>query len=118
MRKLFIVAAMLMASMFANAENIIVAYVTAGSNEVPDPTVMTHINYAFGGVNQTFNGVNVGNPDRLRMIVGLKQYNLPKTANASLTSSASMASIWIGNTPHRAKLVSLPRQRTRTTLPS
>ena len=46
MRKLFIVAAMLMASMFANAENIIVAYVTAGSNEVPDPTVMTHINYA------------------------------------------------------------------------
>jgi alpha-L-rhamnosidase len=75
MRKLFIVAAMLMASMFANAENIIVAYVTAGSNEVPDPTVMTHINYAFGGVNQTFNGVNVGNPDRLRMIVGLKQYN-------------------------------------------
>ena len=36
---------------------------------------MTHINYAFGHVNETFNGVRIDNPDRLRMIVGLKAQN-------------------------------------------
>ena len=56
-------------------DRVVVAYVTAGSNEVPDPTVMTHINYAFGNVNETFDGVNIQNPNRLRMIVGLKQQN-------------------------------------------
>lgn len=54
---------------------LVVAYVTAGSNEVPDPMVMTHINYAFGVVNETFNGVTVQRPERLRMIVALKQVN-------------------------------------------
>ena len=54
---------------------IVVAYVTSWTNEVPDPTVMTHINYAFGHVNDTFNGVRIDNPDRLRMITGLKQQN-------------------------------------------
>ena len=54
---------------------IVVAYVTSWTDEVPDPTVMTHINYAFGHVNDTFNGVRIDNPDRLRMITGLKQQN-------------------------------------------
>ena len=54
---------------------IVVAYVTSWTNEVPDPTVMTHINYAFGHVNETFNGVRIDNPERLRMITGLKQQN-------------------------------------------
>ncbi len=56
-------------------ETVIVAYVTSWTNEVPDPTTMTHINYAFGHVNDTFNGVRIDNPDRLRMIVGLKAKN-------------------------------------------
>ena len=54
---------------------VIVAYVTSWTNEVPDPTMMTHINYAFGHVNETFDGVKIDNPDRLRMIVGLKSKN-------------------------------------------
>ena len=54
---------------------VVVAYVTSWTNEIPDPTVMTHINYAFGHVNDTFNGVRIDNPDRLRMIIGLKQQN-------------------------------------------
>lgn len=54
---------------------VIVAYVTSWTNEVPDPSTMTHINYAFGHVNDTFNGVRIDNPDRLRMIVGLKEQN-------------------------------------------
>jgi chitinase len=40
---------------------------------MPDPALVTHINYAFGSVNATFNGVDIGNPDRLRTIVALKQ---------------------------------------------
>ena len=54
---------------------VVVAYVTSWTNEVPDPTVMTHINYAFGHVNDTFNGVRIDNPERLRMITGLKKQN-------------------------------------------
>ena len=54
---------------------VVVAYVTSWTNEVPDPTVMTHINYAFGHVSDSFDGVRIDNPDRLRMIVALKQQN-------------------------------------------
>ena len=54
---------------------VIVAYVTSWTNEVPDPTTMTHINYAFGHVNDSFNGVRIDNPERLRMVVGLKAKN-------------------------------------------
>ena len=57
----------------ANEEMVIVAYVTSWTNEIPDPTTMTHINYAFGHVNDTFNGVRIDNPNRLRTIVALKQ---------------------------------------------
>ena len=54
---------------------VVVAYVTAGTTEIPDPTLMTHINYAFGTVNKTFNGVDIQKPERLRVIAGLKQQN-------------------------------------------
>ena len=56
-------------------QSVVIAYVTAGSDEVPDPSLMTHINYAFGNVNETFNGVTIQHPERLRMIVGLKAKN-------------------------------------------
>ena len=51
------------------AEKVIVAYVTSWSQTIPDPTVMTHINYAFGHVDETFDGVRIDQPDRLRQIV-------------------------------------------------
>jgi chitinase len=54
---------------------VVVAYVTSWTQEIPDPTVMTHINYAFGHVNDSFDGVRIDNPERLRMIVGLKEKN-------------------------------------------
>lgn len=57
------------------AEKVVVAYVTSWTETVPDPTVMTHINYAFGHVNGTFDGVRIDNPDRLRRIVALKKKN-------------------------------------------
>ncbi len=54
---------------------VVVAYVTSWTHDLPDPTVMTHINYAFGRVTPTHDGVSVDNPDRLRAIVELKRRN-------------------------------------------
>ena len=41
------------------AEKILLAYVFR-MNELPDATYLTHINYAFGHVNDSFNGVRAG----------------------------------------------------------
>lgn len=56
-------------------EYVVVAYVTSHSKTMPDPTVMTHINYAFGHVNKSFDGVNIENEPRLRQLVDLKKKN-------------------------------------------
>ena len=67
--------------LFGNAQRadsdkkIVVAYVTAWSKIMPDSKMMTHINYAFGHVNDTFDGVRVDNPDRLKQIAALKKEN-------------------------------------------
>jgi len=55
------------------AGKVVIAYVTSWSNEMPDPTYLTHINYAFGHVNESFNGVRIDNEERLRQIVALKK---------------------------------------------
>lgn len=58
----------------AAPEKIVLAYVTGWGNPViPDTGLMTHINYAFGHVNETFDGVNVQNPGRLAEIAALKE---------------------------------------------
>ena len=54
---------------------IVVAYVGSGGSELPDPHLMTHINYAFGDVAPTFDSVIVKNPARLHSIVALKEQN-------------------------------------------
>ena len=51
---------------------IVVAYVTSWSDVMPDPSLVTHINYAFGHVNDTFDGVRIDNEPRLRSITALK----------------------------------------------
>lgn len=53
-------------------EKVVVAYVTSWSDVMPDPKYMTHINYAFGHVNETFDGVGISNPQRLEQIAALK----------------------------------------------
>ncbi|MBR5212486.1 MAG: glycoside hydrolase family 18 protein [Bacteroidales bacterium] len=63
------------ASAPAEKEHVIIAYVTSWTGVMPDPTVMTHINYAFGHVNDTFDGVRIDNPERLASIVALKKVN-------------------------------------------
>jgi chitinase len=71
----------------AQNERVVLAYVTSWSTIMPDPNYVTHINYAFGHVNETFNGIMINRPprqgaandgratseDRLRSIVELKQ---------------------------------------------
>ena len=54
---------------------VVAAYVT-GWNEtmgLPDCSVLTHINYAFGNVNKTYDGVTIQRPERLRQLVELKK---------------------------------------------
>ena len=58
--------------MASSDTKVIVAYVTSWSSIMPDPQYMTHINYAFGHVSETFNGVGIANENRLREIVALK----------------------------------------------
>ena len=52
---------------------VVVAYVTSWSEVMPDPQYMTHINYAFGHVNESFNGVKIDNEERLRQFVYLRK---------------------------------------------
>ena len=56
---------------------VVAAYVTGWNEDMPLPdcTVLTHINYAFGKVNDTFDGVNIQRPERLRQLAELKKDN-------------------------------------------
>ncbi|MBR5018671.1 MAG: glycoside hydrolase family 18 protein [Bacteroidales bacterium] len=54
------------------AEKILLAYVFR-MNELPDATYLTHINYAFGHVNDSFNGVRLDQPDELHRLVSIKR---------------------------------------------
>ena len=54
-------------------EKVIVAYVTSWTRDIPDPDYVTHINYAFGHVTDSFDGVRIDNPDRLKAIAALKE---------------------------------------------
>ena len=54
---------------------VVAAYVTGWNADMPLPdcSVLTHINYAFGKVNDTFDGVIIQRPDRLRQLAELKK---------------------------------------------
>ena len=56
-------------------EKVIVAYVTSWSEIVPDPSYFTVLNYAFGHVNETFDGIRIDNVDRFRRMIKLKEKN-------------------------------------------
>ncbi|MDO5490245.1 MAG: glycosyl hydrolase family 18 protein [Bacteroidaceae bacterium] len=54
-------------------EKVVVAYVTSWTEVIPDPHSMTHINYAFALVNDSFDGIRISNPERLHRIAALKK---------------------------------------------
>ncbi len=60
-------------SKVAPSDRVALAYVTSWSRVIPDPDYLTHINYAFGHVTNSFDGVRIDNEDRLREIVKLKE---------------------------------------------
>lgn len=53
----------------------VIAYVTSWSDVIPNTAEMTNINYAFGHVNNTFDGVTISNPERFKTIADLKKEN-------------------------------------------
>lgn len=54
-------------------EIIVGAYLMGVRNELPDVNLVTHINYAFGHVNETFDGVLLPEGKGLSQVVGLKK---------------------------------------------
>ena len=55
-------------------ERVVIAYVFSPRSMMEvDPTYITHINYAFGHVNDDFNGVRIGNEELLHYVVSLKE---------------------------------------------
>lgn len=80
--KRFLLLALVVAAACATAwyvtqpkdDKVVVAYVFR--TDVPvDPSLMTHINYAFGHVTDSFDSVRISNPDGFRQIVDLKKQN-------------------------------------------
>lgn len=58
-----------------NGNKRIVGYVTSWGKTLPDPKLLTNINYAFGHVKDSFDGVRIDNPERLKSVVALKKKN-------------------------------------------
>ena len=57
------------------AGRVVVGYVTSWSDKMPDPLLVTHLNYAFGHVSESFDSMRIDNPERLQRIVALKEQN-------------------------------------------
>ena len=56
-------------------EFVIVGYLTNWGSVLPDPTLLTHINYAFGKIKDDFETVEIKNESRLSKTVDLKKVN-------------------------------------------
>ncbi len=52
---------------------VVLGYITAWTEVMPDAALLTHINYAFGHVNDTFDGIRVASPERLHRIVAVRE---------------------------------------------
>ncbi len=79
LHQLFVFAVLLLFCINVSAQQksrIVVAYVCSWTTQrLPDPTLMTNINYAFGHVNKTFDGCDIQKPDFLKKVVALKEQN-------------------------------------------
>ena len=53
----------------------VLTYVWDGGEVIPDPTLITAINYAFANVNDTRDGIKINNEPRFRSIIDLKKQN-------------------------------------------
>ena len=56
-------------------DKVVASYVTSWTDVMPDPFLLTHVNYAFGHVKDSFDGLKIDNVERLKAIVKLKEQN-------------------------------------------
>lgn len=84
----------------------VVAYITSTFNDMPDPTVMTHIYYAFGNVSETYDSVVIMNMEKFKKIVDLKEENpdlkislslqtIPRDGFAKMSASDSLRKAFV-----------------------
>ena len=72
----FIAAALMMCSCGTEPnQSVVASYVTSWTDVMPDPFLLTHVNYAFGHVKDSFDGLRIDNVERLKEIVKLKEQN-------------------------------------------
>ena len=57
------------------SETVIVGYAVSWESTLPDPTLLTHINYAFGLIGNDFETLKIEKEARLKLIVALKKQN-------------------------------------------
>lgn len=70
---MFVIAILCVSCSARQTDKVVLAYVTSWSSVMPDPQYVTHINYAFGHVNETFDGIKIDNEARLKEITNLKK---------------------------------------------
>lgn len=76
MKKIFIfivTAALLAVSCVNSSDRVVIGYVTSWGTTLPDPSLVTHLNYAFGHVADSFDSLVIDNEPRLAEIVALKE---------------------------------------------
>lgn len=59
----------------AQSSRVVVGYVTTTTKVMPDPSLVTHLNYAFAWVNDTYDGVKLTHVDRMQQILNLRKKN-------------------------------------------
>ena len=59
----------------APSEAVIVGYAVYWENSLPDPALLTHLNYAFALINNDFETLNIQKESRLKLMVALKKQN-------------------------------------------
>ncbi len=59
----------------ADTRPIVLAYVISRAKDLPDPNIVTHINYAFAHVGKDFQSITIDNAPRLASIAQLKKKN-------------------------------------------
>lgn len=58
------------------SQRLIVAYIAGwAGDDTPNPMLMTHVNYAFGHVTETADGMYVQRPEMLRKVMRMKEVN-------------------------------------------
>ena len=59
----------------AESDGVVVGYAVYWENSLPDPALLTHLNYAFALINNDYETLNIQKESRLKLMVALKKQN-------------------------------------------